>query len=170
MSALLRQYRAMASTGLYFRGMTVMAYADTIGELVSRHRATTMLDFGCGAGDAYKKPHSLHTRWGLHERPRMYDPAFPKHQKVPTGTFHGVICIDVLEHVREEQIPEFVDRLVGFAERFLFATFCSRPAEKLLPDGTNPHVTLRPRDWWSGTMAAAASKKPGLEIVLEETL
>ena len=33
MSALLRQYRAMASTGLYFRGMTVMAYADTIGEL-----------------------------------------------------------------------------------------------------------------------------------------
>lgn len=166
MSEILREYRAMAATGLHFRGLSVLQHADAIGELVAKHQAKTLLDYGCGAAEAYRKPHSLHQRWGV-ELVKLYDPAFRRHAAKPTGTFDGVVCSDVLEHVREYQVDEFIATLFGYARRFVFASVCCRPAGKTFPDGTNLHVTLHPRDWWAERFEAHA--KPGVEWQLVET-
>jgi hypothetical protein len=164
-SDILREYRKMAATGLYFRGLSLVQHADAIGELITKHKAQTLLDYGSGAGEAYSKPHRLHMRWGV-DIPRRYDPAFPKFAVKPSGTFHGVVCSDVLEHVPEAAVDGLIARLFGHAERFVFASVCCRPANKTFPDGTNLHITLHPREWWAERFERAAK---GIDWVLVET-
>jgi hypothetical protein len=169
MSKILQQYRAMAAGGLVFRGLTVMRHEQEIGELVRRHGARKLLDYGCGAGEAYEKPHNLHERWGV-DRPRRYDPAFPKFGVRPRGElFDGVICSDVLEHVQRESVPKFIATLFGHANRFVFASVCCRPAGKTFPDGTNLHVTIEPYDWWWEQFRQQSERRRGVEWVLRET-
>lgn len=169
MSEILRQYRAMAATGLHFRGLTVMQHEAAIKALVDRFNARTILDYGAGAGEAWDKPHQLHKRLGVH-RPTLYDPAFA-HNKLPApgARFHGVICSDVLEHVPEESVPKLLASLFCYAERFVFASVCCRPAGKTFPDGTNLHVTIRPYEWWSELMQAAADARGPVQWTLVET-
>lgn len=166
MSKILNAYRKMAAGGLHFRGLSMVQHAETIGALIAKHGAKTLLDYGSGAGQAYAKPHRLHLKWGV-DIPRRYDPAFPKFGAKPEGTFHGVICSDVLEHVPEAEVDKFIATLFGHAERFVFASVCCRPANKTFPDGTNLHITLHPWQWWADTFAEHA--KPGIEWVLVET-
>ncbi len=168
MSEILKQYRAMAATGGAFRGLTVLQHADTIKLLVDKHKVTTLLDYGSGAGDAYDKPHQLHKRLGI-PWPTLYDPAFQKLRNVPTRMHHGVICSDVLEHVREEDVRKLVAALFAFAERFVFASVCCRLASKTFPDGTNLHITIKPYDWWFALFEEMEPKDRTVDWVLVET-
>lgn len=147
MSDILKKYRAMAAGGKVFRGLSVLQHEATIAELVRETGAESLLDWGCGAGEAYEPPHSLHERLGI-KRLRLYDPAFVRHQIKPDGRFDGVVCSDVLEHVPRENVPKFVANLFKHADRFVFASVCCRPANKTFPSGENLHVTIEPREWW----------------------
>jgi hypothetical protein len=166
--SLLKHYRTMAATGQAFRGLTLLQSADAIGELIRQTGSISLLDYGSGAGEAYEKPHRVHKTWGV-DRPRLYDPAFKKFAVKPSGTYHGVICSDVLEHVPESACPELVATLFGYAERFVFASFCNRPAKKTFPNGTNLHVTQRPREWWTALFDAEQAKRPAVRYELVET-
>ena len=170
MSEILRQYRAMAASGQHFRGLTLLHHAPLIHELIQNHNATTLLDYGAGAGDAYEKPHQVHKVWGV-ARPRLYDPAFKHDNKPGKGdTFHGVIASDVLEHVPEESVGKLIGTLFRHAERFVFASVCCRPAKKLLPTGENLHCTVKPYDWWFALFEAQmAHKRAPFEFLLIET-
>lgn len=167
MSEILRQYRAMAATGLHFRGLTVMQHEEAIRALVERHRARTILDYGAGAGEAWARPFELHKRLGI-DRPTLYDPAF-KHNSLPGCRFHGVICSDVLEHVPEPAVDGLIARLFSYAERFVFASVCCRPAGKTFPDGTNLHVTIQPRQWWAEKFERLAPSNRTVTWELVET-
>lgn len=150
MDSLVPLYKAMAPTETgNFLGLSVLNHAKEIGRLIEEVDAKTVLDFGCGRGDAYRSPHKIHHQWGL---PRaavyLYDPAF-HHAPMPTGKFDLVVCSDVLEHVPESEVDEFIARLFGFAKKAVWASFCARPAKKVFPGtGTNLHVTQRPYAWW----------------------
>lgn len=149
MSDLIKHYRDAAATGQAFRGLTILQHAEQIAGLVRTHRARTLLDYGSGAGDAWRSPHKLHKQLGLKWFDvALYDPAFPEHDDPPFGKWDGVLCSDVLEHVPEPEVLELIDRLFSHAHRFVWASVCCRPAKKLFPDGTNMHVTLHPIDWW----------------------
>lgn len=158
MTDLIDKYRALAAGGEALRGLTVLRYADEIGALIRGYGAQTLLDYGCGGGDAYRKPHKLHEKWGI-EHPIMYDPAFPKYARSVAGqTFDGVISIDVLEHLADEaEARHVVHTLFGHAEHFVFASHCSRPAKKSWPDGTNLHSLIRPAQWWEALFAEAGT-------------
>lgn len=154
---LIDQYRKLAAGGYALRGLTVLAYADEIGALIRQYGAKTLLDYGCGAGDAYRSPHKLHERWGV-KRPTPYDPAFPKYARPVAGEFDGVFSIDVLEHLADEdEARHVVHTLFGHAEHFVFASHCSRPAKKSWPDGTNLHSLIRPAQWWEALFAEAGT-------------
>lgn len=146
----------MAALGGNFRGFSLLQHAQEIGEVVQRHRAVNLLDYGSGAGDAYRTPHKVHERWGLRrERIHLYDPSF-KHidTPIPVGAkFSGVICSDVLEHVPEADVDVLVDTLFSHAIDFVWASVCCRPAKKFFADGTNMHVTIHPLQWWHDTFA-----------------
>lgn len=169
MKDLIPLYKQMAATGVQFRGLSILQHKDQIRDLVRKHQAKTLLDYGCGAGDAYRSPNKVHREWGLQWfNVTLYDPAFREHDERPFGKFGGVLCSDVLEHIREDEVPAFIARLFSHAERFVWASVCCRPAKKTFPDTEiNLHVTLQPMDWWREQFARAAT--PGVEWVLVET-
>jgi hypothetical protein len=67
----------------------------------------------------------------------------------------------VLEHVREEDVRDFVANLFGHAKKFVWASVCCRPAKKTFPDGeTNLHVTIHQLQWWLDIFNELCDGKP----------
>lgn len=159
--ALIPLYRGMASTKMQFFGLSVLEHADLIGARIGQHGAKTLIDWGCGRGDAYKAPHKIWKRWGLSASDcYLHDPAFPKYATEPSHVADAVICNDVLEHVPEDEVDEFVGKLFAHAGMFVWASFCNRPAKKVFPGTeTNLHCTLHDMAWWTEKFAALSGGK-----------
>lgn len=133
-----------------FLGLSVLKFADEIGELIKTHGVETVLDYGAGQGHQYLPPHSLDKKWGV--KVTCYDPAVDGMDELSPGMFDMVICSDVLEHLAEEDITATLWRISERARRFAFLTVCCRPAKKTLPDGRNAHVTVKPLHWWEAKL------------------
>lgn len=146
---MMKIYGEMIEKG-HFAGRTTLLFADSVRAMCRCFSAKTLLDYGSGRGDQYDN-HHLDLEWGVHVT--CYDPAVAALRKRPEGKFDGVICIDVLEHIEEKDLPAVLSDLVGYAEKFLFLTICTRPAKKSLPDGRNCHLTIKPREWWIELLA-----------------
>lgn len=153
---LISEYRDMIDHGL-FGGLSIEMYLRHIEILCAKYFARSLLDYGCGGAKAWADG-SLQDKLGL-EVLRLYDPAIPKFSERPERTFDGVLCVDVLEHVPEQDVPEVVADLFSYAERFVFAAVCCRPAKRTFADGTNVHVTIKPIHWWQNIFESAAGGK-----------
>lgn len=165
---LIEEYRKLHAQGK-FLGLSVLKFADEIGELIRQHNVKTVLDYGSGQGHQYMPPHSLQEKWGVDVT--MYDPAVDGLDVLPKETFGAVICTDVLEHVPESVVPALLASVFSRATKFVFLTVCCRPAKKTFPDGTNVHVTVKARGWWEEKAAAAAlgRSSPPMPVYLRET-
>lgn len=146
-----------------FDGRSLGIHVGTIRALLKRSRAKTLLDYGAGKAKHYEKTEfalpdgrkvtGLRDLWQLH-RITLYDPGYAPHATYPTGTFDAVICTDVLEHIPEQDLDWVIGDLFGFARNLVYAGVANYPAGKMLPDGSNAHVTLKPAEWWIEKFAA----------------
>lgn len=170
MNDLIPRYREMAADGGNFLGLSILQHRKQIGKLMRKYGAVTLLDYGCGRGDAYSSPHKIYRDWGLkrHEI-TLYDPAFPRHDKLPGRRFDIVLCSDVLEHVPEEDTERFVGDLFNHAKVHVWASVCTRAAKKTFPSGENLHVTVKPLQWWLDTFDQVKLLFPFLSYTLVET-
>lgn len=178
--SLLQMYRQMHVEGEKFLGKlpedtfpggSLGPHVGHIQGLIRRTGAQNVLDYGCGKGKLYDVRdlplpeggvvESIQDFWDV-DFVHCYDPAYTPFSTLPSGTFHGVICTDVLEHCPEEDLPWILGEIFGFAERFVFLTIASYPAKKRLPSGENAHITIRPPEWWSDVVGAIAARKPEL--------
>ena len=135
-----------------FSGKMLMENASTIGSLIAGTDSRSLLDYGSGKGEAYQQKDielpdgsraaSLQDYWKL-ESIRCYDPGYAPFSQLPDERFDGVICIDVLEHITEPDLPWVLDELFSYARRFVFANIACYPAKKFLPNGKNAHCTVR---------------------------
>ncbi len=162
-----------------YNGRSLPRHAGRIKDLIDRHGARTLLDYGSGKGHQYRPLEvrlpdgrvfrSIPAFWGI-ESVACYDPAYEPFSQMPTGMFDGVICTDVLEHCPEQDIPWILGELFGFAQKFVFANVACYPAMKHLPNGENAHCTVRPAAWWSEQLAciSAAHPKVRYEFLLDE--
>lgn len=146
------QYIQMHEQG-YFPGIMALSHGKDIAELVKAHEAEDLLDYGCGKGHQYLNK-GLHQEWGG-MMPTLYDPYCAAHSMRPHGTFDGVICTDVLEHVPEENILGTLRDLFGYADKFAFLVISTRLAGKCLPDGRNCHLTVQESQWWDARIHEA---------------
>lgn len=144
--ALIEQYRLMHARGEVFTGRSLLPVAWRVYDAVRAHGARSLLDYGCGQGRQYDR-YRLHEWWGV-PRPRLYDPAVARYAARPEGSFDGVICSDVLEHVPRDELDGVLTDCFGFARGFVFFSICCRPARKSLPNGMNCHVTIEEPAWW----------------------
>lgn len=143
---LLDQYQEMHKNRKRFPGFSLKHYINFIIHLVEMYQPQSLLDYGCGKGLQYSE-RKYHEKWGG-LLPAPYDPAVPQFSTKPTGTFDGVICTDVLEHVPESELPQVLLDLSGYANKFVFVAIATFPSKKILPNGMNAHVTVKDTEWW----------------------
>lgn len=170
---LIARYRDMAAMGGNFHGLSVLQHVDAIGKLLKSHGCESLIDWGCGRGDAYSSPHKVHHAWGIKRKDVwLYDPAFERHANKPGGRRDAVVCSDVLEHIPEEDVERFIGDLFNHAKKVVWASVCCRPARKCFPDTEiNLHVTVKPFEWWEARFkeVAVLFYENGLPFVLVET-
>lgn len=135
-----------------FAGYSIKNYVDDIAGLVEWTSAKRILDYGSGKGYQYLK-RRLHEAWGI--LPHCYDVGVRQLQERPEGKFDGIICTDVMEHIAESDIDWVLNDIFSFVEprvssdKFAFFAIACRPAaKKMLPDGRNVHLTVKPPSWW----------------------
>lgn len=162
---LIEQYRALHAQGK-FQGLSVLKFADEIGDLIKQYGAETLLDYGSGQGHQYMPPHSLDKKWGVNVT--MYDPAVEGLTDLPMEKWDVVLCSDVLEHIPEDGLSKVFNETFSRAIRFVYFTVCARPAKKTFPDGTNVHVTLKPMEWWQAEIEKYQNTF-GIRFFLRET-
>lgn len=111
-------------------------------------RPASILDYGCGQSTLLE---ALDLDW----RPelRRYDPAIPKYATKPAGKADLLINIDVLEHIPEAALDEVLADMAASCRNAIIIVDMA-PAVTWLPDGSNAHCTLKPRDWWEKKLSA----------------
>lgn len=155
---LIGYYRDAMEDGKQFHGLSVMKYARDIRRTIVKTGAVTLLDYGCGQGLQYHKDYNFHIK--LHvPMPTLYDPSMSGINIKPTGTFDGVLCSDVLEHVPEELVDNVIQELFDYSTKFVWMSVCCRPAKKRFPDGRNMHVTIHTPEWWGAKVKALSGGK-----------
>lgn len=94
---------------------------------------------------------------------QVYDAGQPQTEVHLDQHYDAVICTDVLEHCDRQDLPWIVHELFEHAEKAVFATIATYPAQKHLPNGENAHCTLEASDWWSVLFMAAAKDFPNTD-------
>jgi hypothetical protein len=145
-----------------FSGGSLKRQMPLIRGLIKATGAGSVLDYGAGKGGAYKTHDfklkgetvsSVQDYWGV-ERIVCYDPGYGPYSSLPEGQFDGVICVDVLEHLPEQDLPWVLEEQFRYSQKFVFGNIASYPAEKTLPNGENAHCTIQPLEWWRDTIVA----------------
>lgn len=101
-----------------------------------------VLDFGCGKGGLVAVLKSVFPDSD------GYDPAVPGYTLWPGIEFDGVCCLDVMEHLREEDVAPTLERIRDTARKAVLLNISTRPARHHLANGRNCHETVRDADWW----------------------
>ena len=158
-----------------FDGKSLRPHILAVKQAVEEFQLKTLLDYGCGKATFYdraeletpngKTLRGLKQIWGV-DGITLYDPGFEPYSQLPSGTFDGVICTDVMEHCSEEDIDWIIDELFAFSNRYLLCSIACYPAKKLLPNGENVHITLKKPGWWIDKFHDAASKRAAVDYYL----
>ena len=114
-----------------------------IGELLRSTGAGSLLDYGCGSRRSLLQTLQL-PEGVVYEG---YDPAVPEFSGAPLPA-ELVCCIDVLEHIEPNLLPNVLAHLAQLCDPFGFFTIHSGPAVKTLSDGRNAHLTQEGPSWW----------------------
>ena len=59
-----------------------------------------------------------------------------------------VVCTDVLEHVEPAKLDAVLDHIWRLTGRVAYFVIDTRPANAILPDGRNAHLSLHDHWWW----------------------
>jgi hypothetical protein len=145
---LLKQYREMHEKGS-FNGRSLKKHVPEIGRLIKETDSKTILDYGSGKGVCHKDRTKV---WGVEIT--QYDPAVKGIDVLPNHMFDAVICTDVLEHVPEDELDETLKNIFCRAEKLVYLSISTKPANKTLPNGLNAHVTVKPPEWWIEKVSA----------------
>jgi SAM-dependent methyltransferase len=113
-------------------GDSSLAYKDYIKELVVKHGAKTMLDYGCGKGWQYEQGSTIN--FGTNESPitldkflgiesvYKYDPGVEQFNKLPDANakFDCIILCQSLAFVADADMPKVKEYLMKTATKFVF--------------------------------------------------
>jgi hypothetical protein len=81
------------------------------------------------------------------------------------GEFDGVLCIDLLGHVPDDDVPWVLDQLFAHARRFVYVGGPSAPLRQRSRHARATLVTPQSAHWWREQLAAADRRHPGLKWV-----
>jgi hypothetical protein len=114
-------------------------------DFLRSHNIVDVLDYGCGSGNRVKLLLEKENpgEFNITE----YDPGIPELAS-PPKPHHGVLCIDVLEHVEPALIDNVLDDLKRVTMGYGFIMIDLMPATRILKNGKNAHLILEDSIWW----------------------
>lgn len=135
---LIEQYRQLHKKKRGY-GRTGENKADRINKLIEGHDFQSVLDYGCGKSQLAFKLNI----------PKAYrfDPAIEEISRPSIIDVDLVVCTDVLEHIPEELLNEFLTDVMDYSSNCFF-TISLRTAGNILPNGENCHPTVKKEEWW----------------------
>lgn len=139
-------YRALNSNlheGPLGFGNTGDRYAQEVAKHAVELGAKTILDYGCGKGALKPALRGLGIRGTIFE----YDPAIRGKWKCPEHA-DLVVAAEVMEHIEPEYLMPVINHLYDVARMAVFMTISHRLAKKVLADGRNAHLIVKPPQWW----------------------
>ncbi len=156
-----------------FAGNSLEKHVGRIAELIRRHQAQTLLDYGAGKGATYRPLEGADAGGAMRAHPdwqgvtvRCYDPGHPPFAKLDDTVHDGVISTDVVEHLAVFDVPWVLDEIFGHSRRFVYIVAACYPARKVLPNGRNAHTVQQLPSWWHSQMALTARRYPEVDWVL----
>ncbi len=135
------EQKKLHDTGKY--GTMGAQYAPFITKVIDRLQVDHLLDYGCGSNIGLYKNIAPNHKVTY----QAYDPCVEEYSDPPVPA-QMVCCIDVLEHIEPELLDNVLDDLQRLTEVLIFCTIFTGPAQKLLSDGRNAHLTQEPMEWW----------------------
>jgi len=138
-----------------FDGKSLKFFFQPIKQIVDLTQSESIIDFGCGKAKYYFEEISINKKtysnisnfWNI-SNIFLYDPGVENFSKYPTRKADGVICVDVVEHIPEGDVINFIEELFKLANKFVFIVIACYPAKKTLPDGRNVHLCLKSANDW----------------------
>ena len=88
-----------------------------------------------------------------------------KYKKFPNNSVDLTLCIDVLEHIPEEDIDWFLEKFLSITKKFSFISVACYPAIATLPNGENAHITIHTPEWWLNKLSKFYKINPLLKII-----
>ena len=125
-------------------GQASVDLAPYVAEVIRRDRIEELLDYGAGKGRLGEELEWL-VPWPL--RIQRYEPAVAEWSAAPQPAAF-VACIDVLEHIEPQLLPNVLDDLRRVTAGTGLFTVATGPAMKKLADGRNAHLIQQPASWW----------------------
>ena len=136
-----------------FPGQSFTGHLNKIRDLIKKHSAATILDYGSGKGRLYR-PKNIRADDGV-VYPDMksllnvqsitcYDLGYKPFQQLPSVKPDGVISTDVVEHCPKDDLPWIIVEMYRYASKFAFINAACYPAKKSLPNGENAHCIVDP--------------------------
>lgn len=144
---LLEQYKELHKDEHFYASSVLSLHKQSIKQYLSIRDCKTILDYGCGKGNQYHIE-KIYENYFYGIMPSLYDPAVEKYSEMPEGKFDAVISTDVLEHIEEEDLDKVIKEIYSKATKFVYLGICNSPANAILQDGRNAHVTQKPIQWW----------------------
>lgn len=159
-----------------FPGGSLLQHVETVKGLISDTGSESLLDYGCGKGVLYGRSDirlpsgevisNIKEYWSLDDI-YLFDPGVEEYSGRPGRQFDGVISTDVLEHIPEEDIDWVLKECFSYAKRFVYMNIASYPAQKILPNGWNAHITVKPPKWWEARIREASQEWEGDHYLFE---
>ena len=175
---LLEEYKELHKDPKYFNGICLITHLNTVSNIIVEEGVKSVLDYGCGKAllyddEKYKNmklnkqgqtlPKSLPKLWQL-DYYALYDPAYPKHSKVPKGKYDAVLCTDVIEHIDEKDVDWILEEIFSYSRKFVLLTIACYKALKTFKDGRNVHVNIKTPEYWTNKLLKLHEKHPHLNI------
>lgn len=151
-----------------FSDFELRPFRKLIKDTIDKYQATTVLDYGCGGADWSQNGFDQETGrsaidyFGI-SQVNLYEPARDIDQREMSDC---VVSFDVLEHIFISDVPNVIRDMLRFAKKIAIINVACYPANALLPNGENAHITVRHPIWWKGMFDAIAPEFPNVDIFL----
>ena len=148
-----------------FDGKSLKFFFQPIKQVINLTKSNSIIDFGCGKAKYYFEEISINNNsysnitnyWNISDL-CLYDPGVENFSKYPNRKADGVICVDVVEHIPENDVINFIEELFKLANKFVFIVIACYPAKKKLPDGRNVHLSIKSAEDWKKIIVDIRSK------------
>ena len=153
-----------------FLGYSLSKWIVKIKEIVQNNNSSSLIDFGCGKGFLYNNKfkigedefENLSDFWKIQDI-YLYDPGVERYSTYPNNKYDGVICTDVIEHIPEIDVINFIDKLFNLSNKFIFFVIATIPASKYFDDGKNIHLCLKNKHEWKKIFLDFKNKYPNID-------